>query len=517
MRSFALILASLFLAQVITAQEYQMWYTHQDKMFKSITSDPGSGYRGVKVESYEVIGEDTVMTLSKAVQAKNAYEFAICFSIKYGWAGHKVIYRSTTGEHWITNMYGDSTFIKAQAEVGEIWPCFQSDVFGDARAEVLSISDSTFLGIQDSVKTIRFGLYNSDTDELISEIGRIHLSKHHGLISTLSFTTINAGWWDDGVFFTALFAQEPYYGFQVDHYYELVGISNANIGLTNLTEDEIYDFQEGDILHVVDEYEGGGLIEIREIVQRIEDGSEVSYVVDGASIYYSGSYLDPVIEGYNILEAQNYSMTLGAWLYPEVDMDALPGTIAATALDVGEGPTSTGMHINESDYRVKTTRDGSAFYYLSEPSFMDFDTCYYYTGGGGYCDDVSDVYSIEGLGGPYMECDNFSVRLVYYLKGGQEFGAPLGWEEWVLSAEALGIAEFNVFPNPASDHLYLLYRDRITSFSLATLSGKLIQEFTEDQITGGIDLSELSTGFYLYAAYSDGGLIKRGKLIIAQK
>jgi len=511
---FSLILLS---AGCLQAQDYQLWYTGQEKIFSNQAENPESGFRGARVESFEVMGIDTLMTLTRAIQTYNPDAFDLCFVPgRYGWAGDDILIRPTTGEHWITNMYGDSIYLKVKEPLGALWPAIEGSAFGDIYAEVVNLVDSTFLGIQDSVKTIRLFIYDSQTEEYGYEYGTIDISQNHGLLSTIGFTAMNADYWNEGINMVDYFGQESFYdqtGFGFSNQYYLAGSSDFESGIRNLDYDDIYDFHPGDTLHVVDQYPGGGTIEAREILERIESDGIINYVVDGATIYYNGNYTNPEIISYSQYENQTMNQDLLAWLYSTVDMQALPGTMANPNLDLG-GATVTGMHINAQGRRVKTTLDGSSTYFLSDNDLNTDDTCSYWAGGGGTCSTVSEVYSIEGLGGPYMYCDNFTVELVHYVKNGESVGEPIQWRDLILSTENSRRPEIKVFPNPASNYIQLETSSKVNLFRLAAMTGEIIVEFSGSQLTDKIDLSKIPAGIYVYSIFFKNSLSLRGRLIL---
>lgn len=502
----------------LQGQNYQLWYSNQEKIFADNADNPDEDFRGVRVESFEVNGEDSIFTLSKAIQTYNPDDTWECFVPgRYGWAGEEVIVRPSTGEHWITTMYGDSVYIKAHEAVGAWWQAIEGSAFGQIRAAVTSLVDSSFFGIQDSVKTIRIGVYDEDDDEWGYEFGSISVSKHHGLLSTLSFSTINAHYFHDGINVIAHFGEEPYYdatGFNFPNKYYLSGANQFNEGIKNLTKKDIYDFQPGDVLHILEEYSDVGTIRIREVLERFDEDGNTTYAVNGADIYYSGNISDPLIQSYFIYDEQTLGQDLIMTDYALVDMDALPGTTAQPSLDYG-GPTATLMSVDDEGRRVKHTVDGSAFYYISMPG-PPGDTCSYWAGGGGFCAQVADVFSVEGLGGPYMNCDNFSINLVYYEKGEVQWGDPIEWEDLILSSEIQPREYVKIYPNPAREYISLTGSSAYSKLVLTDLRGQMVAEFDINNSQERINLGQVASGIYFCLVFSDLKLAGRTKLVITR-
>ena len=79
-----------------------------------------------------------------------------------------------------------------------------------------------------------------------------------------------------------------------------------------------------------------------------------------------------------------------------------------------------------------------------------------------------------------------------------------------LSGEAFGVDEsnmfdFSVYPNPVSGVLHLNNISEVKSFSIYTITGKLVNVYTNTQDSRTIDLSDLNKGIYIIQLVSDKG------------
>ena len=128
---------------------------------------------------------------------------------------------------------------------------------------------------------------------------------------------------------------------------------------------------------------------------------------------------------------------------------------------------------------------------------------------------VSQYSVIEGLGGPYGEwgyadltghdpTSNYGgLVLDYYYKNGVHCGL---FPDFFLNVEEQNKLQFSVFPNPAKDKLHVQGVEAIQSFVILTADGKLVSQNLTLQGMD-IDVSQLSSGFYLLQITNDSGKI----------
>lgn len=77
------------------------------------------------------------------------------------------------------------------------------------------------------------------------------------------------------------------------------------------------------------------------------------------------------------------------------------------------------------------------------------------------------------------------------------------------------MVETNVFPNPASDKITFTFEKEVQAeLHIYSNDGQMVLSTTVDGITSELDLSNLASGTYYYAAYEKSKKISSGKIII---
>ena len=99
------------------------------------------------------------------------------------WIGSKIIVKEN-GDNLFFNKNNDTICIKTRASEGNSWTALQLTDSTFIQASVVSHDVMTFMGIQDSVKTIVFQAYNNSMEPEESNVNglEICLSKNHGLV-----------------------------------------------------------------------------------------------------------------------------------------------------------------------------------------------------------------------------------------------------------------------------------------------------------------------------------------------
>lgn len=71
-----------------------------------------------------------------------------------------------------------------------------------------------------------------------------------------------------------------------------------------------------------------------------------------------------------------------------------------------------------------------------------------------------------------------------------------------------------IYPNPASNLVYIENSNKLQRIRLLSLTGKMIKEYTADKSNIQLNVSNLNSGIYLVQSYEAGGKIKTGKIVI---
>ena len=480
---FSIFLTFLF-AQV-NSQNYQTVHSGRIVSFENQWND----VRFLRIDSVSYQTDSVLIPFGSFQEV----EYMMCYLVDGAhWIGKEIIIQDNGWNLFVT-AEGETVPINTGATLGENWTAFERPGELIITANVTGHNTLTFLGIQDSVKTISFQAYDHLMQAITHPVNAmtIAISKNYGLVRTLNF---------------ALFPDIiQYIGNDWDglHEFEIAGMSEPMVGTQNLTWLEVHDFQPGDEIHV---YYYAYLIpqfstEIQQLIYKYlirEDFSDsVTYTVERIKSRFFENHQGSTFEFVHDTITETYT--------PNEDFDKLPGEVVMD---------------DESLY--------GAFYYRMEnewqkskikPSpnswlFPDGDECWiYYLFSG--C--LSDYYWHKGLSGPYHQCyymgGEIERSLVYYKKGDEEWGTPLvivGVDEQRISQNV------RVYPNPAREFMHIQLSEtalpaRIEMFNAL---GGLMKEFLLTEATQQIRLQDLAPGLYFYRVSNENGALGSGKLIL---
>ena len=394
--------------------------------------------------------------------------------------------------------------IESKSPIGGSWHFYNYHTINHyVEASVNEINETNFLGITDSVKIITLQRKNSSGQNIDDPINgqKILLSKNYGLIRLPKFDE----------FHTNL------------KFLDLCGKTNPVIGRTNLTFEEIFDFQPGDEFHISYDdtpyafwypKEVGFLIQ--NIIERI-DGSNsdtVSYKIaecktstftPGMGQYTTTNSTDTVIVKYI---KNNYSV----FSYDPKEPQILPGWVS---------------ELTENTMRLSATnaleKEGILWTLTNAiwPLWSD---------GTGFCwnyaiidDYAKPEYYYKGLGGPYhywmAAWTNTNFRkLVYYKKGSETWGTPLDCDSLLnVGTGEYGFKEdINFYPNPTTG-IVTITLPPATKFPcellITDISGRVIDKFIIYSNTQLIDITDFRPGLYFARLTNDNGSRFIGKII----
>lgn len=139
------------------------------------------------------------------------------------------------------NMNNDTIRFNTKALLNDKWMVFSIIDSLQIEATIINYDTMSFMGLRDSVKTIGFQVYDESMNPLDYDINDMHIqiSKTSGFLQVFNFSL-----------FPNL--QVDYPTEELEEYY-LIGLSNPQVGIQNLTWFQVNDFQVGDELHVLDE------------------------------------------------------------------------------------------------------------------------------------------------------------------------------------------------------------------------------------------------------------------------
>lgn len=417
------------------------------------------------------------------------HNYSPCFS---SWIGKKMILKPN-GDNIFINRFNDSITIKTTALVGEKWEMWHNKQIS-IEANVISHDTLTFLGLTDSVKTIRLKSVNNEGNPVnfLTEDYTIKLSKYYGLIQTPSFY---------------------HFPFKVNTQYDnsgtnnpLIGLSSPKAGFQNLTWKEVYDFEVGDEFHVHESKFDFGNGTEKKIINKIISKEQVDN-----NFKYKYLRKEQILNRFNSIDENKYTEdTITETILPFPVFDKLPNEPQSNIYGHKELP-KFGMNVTHPDFKHILFFDNL---FNNQDSILWNDNIIV---DGGYY----EYYEFrKGLGGPYYEYHPFMwmgsdfSRLVYYQKGNNSWGVPFD----KLQIKPLNEnSNIQVVFNNQNKTVQILNQALITGhsqISIYDITGKAITQQTIDSETQIIQTNDWQKGIYFYSIKNDEGIFSQGKIII---
>jgi len=449
----------------LTAQNYQTVVS------TNTTTFIGNQVESIRIDSSFVVMGDSIFYPFYNIQHVG-YDCFLPFS--YSWIGKKIIIKEN-GYNYFINKDNDTVKINTLAQLNENWVAYEtSNII--IMAEVIKHDTLSFLGQTDSAKTISFTAYNQSMDSISHPVNTmtIIISENFGLLKTVNFSQ---------------FAENtsPYSILQM---YNLLGMSSPPIGLVNLTWREIYDFEIGDEIHIV---KGSSYI-----------SSSINYITEGYEMYiyldkttFPDSVIYKVVRTLQTVNRENSTITKNEYIHdtvisvcksnPYSNLDKLSGEV------IGDY-NLTEVRIEFGDVPMKTF-----------PSYIDIhrngqneeDSCWIEVIKDG-C--FPSKYYLQGLGGPYHNCDYFMNRgyreLKYYKKGDKTWGTPLSIDN--IKRDNTNLVK--VYPNPASDNIHIEIGNEEWvggTIQIMNFMGQVVFTNTLTSNKETISIEHLSSGLYI--------------------
>jgi hypothetical protein len=466
------VLLAVFLINFFTVNG-QNWQTVRSGRIAYFDNDQG-WINCIRIDSVK-FDKDSVLYPMANIQQIGSN----CFTPKgNSWMGIKVIIKNN-GVNLFFNNNNDTIRINTRAKAGESWTLFEIKDSIKIIAEVLSAETQSILGETDSIKTIGFKVYEKNilAEHHYLRDKSLILSKSHGFIKMMNFR---------------VFPEEPTTpSFEILMVYHLIGLTNPDRGVQNLTIMDIFDFQVGDELHVFYEWKDwdsfrGYLTQRKTILKYLERSGthdSVVYKIDREESVFNR------IQKWDSTTYEYVHDTLNMAYQPDSLFDKLPGEPI-----IAEDGAYANIMVNGTP--VSKIKPFEHIY------FNESDNCYrriFYDG----C--YSDNSYFKGLGGPYYSCQGGFItltseenKLVYYKKGSTTWGTPLV----ITAVDDLEIEDqLKVYPNPASDFVTIENRSGKADeyiISLTDLQGReVFKNETVISTTFRLDVSSLKAGAYI--------------------
>lgn len=419
-----------------------------------------------------------------------------CYTINGAhWLGDKIIIRDD-GMNIFLNRDADSIYINTASSLNDSWTAFHRPGELSIISTVISHDTISFLGLQDSVKTIGFQVYNelmNPVNHLINNY-TIKLSKNYGLVRTLNYS----------IFPDLTPTAYPPVQFEYLVEFDISGLSDPVTGIQDFNWMDIFDFQPGDEIHVKRYWKQTMQeTDIQLLILRYLERTDYPDSI----VYYAERIFS---QSYN--NQGNYTFTFIHDTIPEIILpnpifDKLPGEVGIDTISYGSELTAYSLKMYSGTHLAKIIPEENYWF------FNYGDTCWHtaiYDG----C--MSDYAYYKGLGGPYLWCWWFgeSYRsLVYYKKGDVEWGTPL---VIVGVDEAKTLHDIKVYPNPANSYVNVELKEPALPAKIEIYSsiGSLLKDFKLTETVQQMSIEGLRPGLYLYRIASEKEVLGSGKLVV---
>lgn len=404
------------------------------------------------------------------------------------WLGQKMI-ADTGGICYFITFYEDTISLPTFALLHDTSLIFKNSAM-KVYGIVESIDSITLLSDMDSVKTIRLLVKDSVNTVLASHplSGKsIRLSKDHGIMETV-----------------------PFYDFPNYHPERLLcGSSSPKRGFYTMTIGEVNDFEIGDEIHYyITSEAGGGSGGIKLVSKMYYSKVIIDKTFLGETITYKIFKKSKKVTNFVPNEPNIITFSQDTFIGKVKDINK-PITSLVPEEDLGYYTMwiSNGMrlvaHVSTPDNNYyEALPDCYKYYYLSGGSFQ---STYYYKGLGAY----SESGSSDGYNFSYT-----THKIVYYKKGGNEWGTPynLGIDEHQEN-------DYQIYPNPNSGSFTIVNRSvggrSKLHIDIYDIAGKNIYSTTANENTAIINCTnKLGKGFYFVSVSQENQATKVFKIVV---
>ena len=198
---------------------------------------------GIRIDSVQPIANDTILLNFKTM--RNPIFSDTCGNL-YGasWLGNKIILKSN-GYNYFFNKYSDTIKINTLAHINDNWNFYKFPNKNYIEATIVNIDTTLFLNIIDSVKIIELQVKDSLGNNVSNNINNstFTLSKNYGFVKMPDFYEFPY----DSIPDVTSTSIEGLQNYSPEYY--LIGKTNPNIGIVNITAENIFDYNVGDEFH----------------------------------------------------------------------------------------------------------------------------------------------------------------------------------------------------------------------------------------------------------------------------
>lgn len=448
----------------------------------------GNAYMAYRQDSVIVVGNNDT-TFYSYLTFRDTVALGCADTTNGSLLGHKII-KTQAGWFYFFNRYGDTIRINSLAIVDQSWKFCQLPGNGYLEAKVTSISNETVLGISDPVKVITLQAKDAANNNIPHNLNQktIKLSQHYGLSKMLDVYSIP----NDT-------------SFQV-----LAGKTNPRLGTQDLTWQEIYNFDIGDVFHFIKTTTTATIRTINRVLTKTTYGIDsVTYTLENCEKIISSTY------PYD--ESIHDTITVKYYFGEEADTNWLCKLPGEFEREDGEEADIFSYTINPSQNRRSKYISWSGYVYSTGNCWKPTDGYLYPIGTGTYTEGLGKTQSywkhFTGTQWVQMQED-----LVYYKKGTESWGSPVSTDcSALFGIEDNSLPLFiTVFPNPASDKLMIGRPDQNSKPAILVYDsfGRIC--FRNDHFNSeSIDVSGFAEGIYILR-FTEGNLYSLKKFVVAR-
>jgi hypothetical protein len=470
-----LLLAFIFSIQFLQAQDYQNICTKGTTFYRS----PSNEFMAFRRDSIVVnTNNDTTFFSYRAIRDTSAYN---CADTTNGSVLGLKIVKTHSGWFYFFNRIGDTIKINTLASFTDSWKFCILSANGYIEAKVTSLENDSVLGIIDPVKVITFQAKDS-AGNAVSHVlnGRsIRLSQHYGLATML----------------------DVYYIPGDTNILVLDGKTIPKMGVQDLTWQEIYNYNVGNIFHYYLSA-AGNQSTIYKVLSKTANGNDsVTYVMEHCSKFLGSTYFtvhDTLVFTYP--------------LTPDPDFNWLP-RLPREFIRQNQYAELYTFSLNAvQNLRVKSVSSGYVF---------SKNSCWIKLGPGEYnVIAVEERYS-EGLGRTrfyYYENDNGQIQqanedMVYYKKGSETWGTPLATDCFSLvgvePVQLMHGLNVRITPNPVRTQAEIQLQNPTENesyyFSIRDIYGRVIIQRNFDSNPYILFRDGIPAGMYFLSVQDQSG------------
>lgn len=474
----------LLMLSVNSFAQFKTVYPERTSFYKTRTVSYAEWeYFPVKIENKNVINEDT---LYNTFNVLGYYNDRCGLSIKgFPWIGKKIIMTNDHKEIFVNKREDSITFFK-NVNLNDSW-IFNKIGDSHFEATVVKKETETFSlykdQVTDSVLTISLNLKDNENDVLINHKfngKQWKISKTYGFIKA----------------YNLLHFPEDTNALILD------GVEELNLGVKNLTEKDFFNFEIGDVFHIM-EYVNGPPSELEppfvntnkmvrmEVIDKSLNSGSDSIIYTIAVVENEGIYSTKIL----VKEDTIYQKVA---LYPSLSgINEIPTKIMMK--------TCTGQYLYKDPLVwVKTIKTMNYYEFTS-------DSCYFMPVR--MAPGLSEDYEYwTGLGGPYYSFEHsgeglmgssYVRELIYYKKGNKEHGQPYNFVMNILPNDTK--ISLNVSPNPTTHHVTISGEGiKNSNYKIYNIEGKEMMDGIFNGEEENIDVKNLSVGIYSLLIMKEG-------------